>query len=98
MSKEEASRTLVTRVFPVDGLIGGPVGNPSAEGMIKFIESSIEPESWKSGGGQGTINYYPGANCPHHPQLRFRHQRAGREVLPRSRSILPRQLGFADAH
>lgn len=61
LSKEEASRTLVTRVIPVDSLVGGVASNMTPDQLIRYIEDTIAPESWKRNDGQGTISYFPGA-------------------------------------
>jgi hypothetical protein len=60
VSAEEAANTLVTRIIPVDGLVGGPLGG-TPEQVIKFIEEQTGPDNWKSNGGPGTIVYYPNA-------------------------------------
>ncbi len=62
VSKERASTELVTRVFPIDGMFGGgTAGTP--EMLANYLMDTIEPQSWKKNGGQGTITYYAPANC-----------------------------------
>jgi hypothetical protein len=62
VSQARANQEQVTRVLAVDSLLFGQNGwNPQA--LIDFIQTNIEPASWKSGGGQGTITYYPPGRC-----------------------------------
>lgn len=61
VSKEEAANTLVTRVIPVDTLIGGAGGALTPDQLIKTLEDLTGPDNWKRNGGPGTITYYPAA-------------------------------------
>lgn len=61
LSKEEASKTLVTRVILVDSLVGGLASGLTGDALVKFIEDQVEPDSWKRNGGSGTITFYPGS-------------------------------------
>lgn len=62
VSQARANQEQVTRVLAVDSLLFGQNGwNP--QGLIDFIQANVEPASWKSGGGQGTITYYAAGRC-----------------------------------
>jgi hypothetical protein len=62
VSQARANQELVTRVLPVDSLLFGQTGW-TPEALIDFIQNNIEPSSWKSGGGNGTITFYPAGRC-----------------------------------
>ena len=74
-SIQRAREMLVTRSYPIGDLVigTGQFGNPLLWGpglsqlqmqqnvaqIIETIQSTIDPQSWRSAGGPGTISYHP---------------------------------------
>lgn len=74
-SIQRAREMLVTRSYPIGDLVigTGQFGNPLLWGLglsqlqmqqnvtqiIETIQSTIDPQSWRSGGGPGTITFHP---------------------------------------
>ncbi|HMP02504.1 MAG TPA: hypothetical protein PKD86_06405 [Gemmatales bacterium] len=62
VSQARANQELVTRVVAIDSLMFGQNGW-NADALIDFIQQTVEPHTWKSGGGEGTISFYAPGRC-----------------------------------